>query len=106
MFNLLYVMHLDDEEYPYWVGASGRLSPDPRDTPLWSQAYAADEGWRYGQEHEELEQWCLSFASRGFDYKVSHDAFNGSHQVYQFLSRIDAMRFALLEIMTNKIITA
>lgn len=82
MFELYYTLHLDDEDYPYWIGVAGNES-----------------------NHRALEEWCEQYAARGYDFRTHHDSVNGRHQVYQFFSRIDAMRFCLQEIMTNAIIT-
>ena len=105
MFDLLYSIHLDDEPYPYWVGVSGPYDPDPKTAPPRCVIVSEVTGTPFAQDHAELEHWCHAFVRRGFDFRTHHDAFNGTHQVFMFMDRVDAMRFSLLEIMTNRIVT-
>lgn len=103
-FNLLYTIHLDDDEfYPYWVGVSGKADMPDRfsESKYWNDVLNTTGGIDYAQNHKPLEHWCMDFAIRGYHFTVEHDAFNGSHQVYQFISRADAMRFLLQNIMTD-----
>lgn len=106
MYDLLYTVHLDDEPYPYWVGVSSHPRLESNGLSHWSKILSAHTGPSFAQNTTELEYWCHTFVRRGYDFRVHHDAFNGSHQVFMFMGRVDAIRFSLLEIMTNRIVTS
>ena len=74
MSKIYYIEHIDDEDYPFWIGREEQSST-----------------MTAGQD------WCEQFAQRGYDFYRTHDAFNGSHMLFKFISRTDAMRFLLQE---------